>query len=77
MQAFVAGLGDTPDRATSVGILFEDVSGRSAHALAERQLRKPASLSERYRKEKGGNSEARTESAGAPLGGQRETKTIP
>ena len=25
-------------RATSVGILFEDVSGRSAHALAERQL---------------------------------------
>jgi hypothetical protein len=25
-------------RATPVGILFEDVSGRSAHALAERQL---------------------------------------
>jgi hypothetical protein len=29
------------------------------------------------RKEKAGNSEPRTESAGAPLGGQRETKTIP
>jgi hypothetical protein len=29
------------------------------------------------RKEKAGNSEPRTESAGAPLGGQRETKTVP
>jgi len=29
------------------------------------------------RKEKAGNSESRTESAGEPLGGQRETKTVP
>ncbi len=65
-------------RATGRSASYLKMSPAAAHTRWRKgNWRKPASSSERYRKEKAGNSESRIESAGAPLGGQRETKTIP